>query len=61
MVRLKVVFPTVIKNRKLFVKACLARFEAFVLECKNLQAQDDVDSLSIDLFLKNFVMLVKMK
>ena len=56
-----------IKNRDLFEKARLARFEAdasllsFVLERKNLQVQDDVDSLSIDLFLKNFVKLAKKK
>ena len=56
-----------IKNRDLFEKARSARFEAdasllsFVLERKNLQVQDDVDSLSIDLFLKNFVKLARKK
>ena len=46
-----------IKNRDLFEKARSAKFEpdasllSFILERKNLQVQDDVDSLSIDLLV----------
>ena len=56
-----------IKNQELFEKARSLKFELdasllnLVLEKKNIQVQDDVDSLAIDLFLENFVRLAKKK
>ena len=56
-----------ITNRELFDKARLFQFQndprllTFVLECKSIQIEDDVDALDIDLFLGNFLKLAKKK
>lgn len=54
-------------NRDLFDKARPLKFEMdpsllnLILEKKKIQLQDDVDSVSLDLFLENFLRLAKKK
>ena len=56
-----------VKNCNLFEKARSLKFEMapslleLILEKKNIQVQDDIDSIALDLFLENSIRLAKLK
>ena len=56
-----------VKNCNLFEKARSLKFEMapslleLILEKKNIQVHDDIDSIALDLFLENSIRLAKLK